>query len=237
MNNILFFVLLIITVACIWTGYVQGLFRSVLVVGATLLAMVLSFFATPYVSKAIQQYSSLDERVEAVIIQQLQLDVAEETDSKNEQMQFIDTLSCPEALKMSIVDHNNADVYRGFRATTFQEYIAHYLSCIFINGLAYVVIQAIISIGLFVLLRVSKALTEIPILKGIDKGGGIALGAVQALAVIWSLFIAISLFGNTPFGAELYSQISGNPILNFLFEHNWILDKITDVSNVLFSQI
>lgn len=232
--NILGIIILIIAILCIWRGYVRGLFRSVLIVGATVLAMVLSFYATPYVSKAIQEYTTLDEKVESAVIKQLQLDITQETATKNEQMVFIDTLPCPEALKMAIVNNNNSDVYEGLNVKTFQEYIAHYLSCIFINCLAYVVIQIILSVGLFVLLHVSHALTEIPIIKGIDKTGGIVLGVIQTLAIVWSLFIVISLIGNTPLGIQAYSQINSNPILSYLFQHNWLLDTITDVSNVLF---
>jgi len=62
--------------------------------------------------------------------------------------------------------------------------------------------------------------------------GGVLLGLVQALAIIWSVFVLISLFGNTEFGMQLYDQISGNFILNYLYEHNLLLNTITKIAGL-----
>lgn len=231
--NVLSIILLIIAGICIWQGYARGLFQSVLVSGATILAIVLSMYATPYVSKALQEYTSINEKIETAIVKQLDLDITKEESTRIEEMQLIDELPCPEILKMAIVNNNNSEVYEGFNVKGFQEYLAHYLSCIMMNGIAFVVMQIVISIALFVLVHVTKALTEIPIIHGIDKTGGICLGLIQALAIIWSLFVVISLFGNTELGMKAFMQINENPVLSFLYDHNWLMNTITNVSNVL----
>lgn len=232
--NTLSIIIIIITGICIWRGYAHGLFRSILIAAAIIAAMVLSAYATPYVSKALQQYTSIDEKLEASFVEQLDLDITRETGTKNEQMMLIEALPFPDALKMAIINNNNTDVYEGLNVGGFEEYLAHYLSCIITNCLAYVVVQLLITVGLFILLHISNLLSDIPILHGIDKAGGVALGVIQALAIIWSLFIIIALLGNTPFGISAFAQINENPVLNFLFEHNWLMNKMTSISNVLF---
>lgn len=232
--NILGIIVIVITGICVWRGYAQGLFRSILIAGAIIVAMVLSAYATPHVSKALQQYTSIEEKLEASLAEQMDLDITRENSTKNEQMLLIEALPFPDALKLAVVNNNNSDVYEGLNVRGFEEYLAHYLSCIIINCLAFVIVQLAITIGLFVLLHITKVLTEIPILHGIDKAGGMLLGLIQALAIVWSLFILIALIGNTPLGIAAFEQISNDPILNFLFEHNWLMDRMTSISNVLF---
>lgn len=230
--NILEIVLLIIMLLCVWRGYARGLFRSVLIVGAMVLAMVLSAYAAPHVSGLLQQYTGLDETIEDYIAEQLSLDVEQAINTKHEQMLIIEELPFPDVLKLAIVNHNNSEVYEGLDVRGFQEYLAHYLSCVVMNCLAFILIQLVITTGLIILLSVSKVLTEIPILHGIDKTGGVILGIIQTLAIIWTLFIFISLIGNTPFGISVFEKIIDNPVLSFLYEHNWLLDTITSITNV-----
>lgn len=232
--NILGIIVIIITGICVWRGYVHGLFRSIVIAVGIIAAMILSAYATPYVSKVLQQHTVIDEKLEASIIEQLDLDITRENTTKNEQMLLIEALPIPETLKLAVVDNNNSDVYAGLNVRGFEEYLAHYLSCIIVNCLAFVIVQLAITVGLIVLLHITKVLTEIPILHGIDKTGGVILGFIQALAIIWCLFVVIALLGNTPLGIAAFEQISSNPILDFLFEHNWLMDKMTSITNVLF---
>ncbi|MCM1496756.1 MAG: CvpA family protein [Bacteroides sp.] len=233
--NILGIIVIVITGICVWRGYAQGLFRSILIAGGIIAAMVLSAYATPYVSKALQQYTSLDETLEASMIEQLGFDITREDTTKNEQMQLIEALPVPEALKLAVVNNNNSDVYAGLNVRGFEEYLVHYLSCIIINCLSFVIVEVAIMVGLFAVLHITRLLTEVPILHGIDKAGGVILGLIQALAIIWCLFIVIALFGNTSLGIAAFEQISSNPVLNFLFEHNWFMDKMTSITNMLFT--
>ncbi len=232
--NILGIIVILIAVLCIWRSYVRGLFRSVLIVGAMVVAMILSSYATPYVSRALRQYTKIDETIESAVIERLELDITQEQSTKQEQMQMIDSLPFPETFKLAVINNNNTDIYDAFHVQGFYEYLAQYLSCIATNCLAYLIIQIAITVGLLILLYTTNILTDIPILHGIDKTGGIALGVIQALAVIWSLFLFLSLFANTGWGTQAFAEITGNPVLNFLYEHNWLMDIVTNVTKVLF---
>lgn len=224
--NTLTIVILIITGLCVWRGFSRGLFQTILVAGATILAIVLSGYATPYVSEGLRKYTNIDEKIEEYIITTLELDITQDSTSKNEEMAVIDSLPIPDALKMAVINNNNSDVYNQWNITGFYDYIDQYLSGIVINCLSFILVQVILTIVFLILLYTSHRLTDIPILHGIDKIGGIILGLVQALAIVWSLFIFISLIGNTPLGMDAYAQISESKILNLLYENNWLLDII-----------
>lgn len=228
-------ILLIIVLLCIWRGYVRGLFQTLVIAGAMILAMVLSAYACPYVSKVLQDRTKLDERIEASIIERLELDMTQAIQTKNEEMQMIDRLPFPNAIKMAVVNNNNSDVYEGFQVQSFQEYLAHYLKCVVINCLSYIIVQVVFTVGFLILIHVTKLLTEIPILHGIDKAGGVLLGMIQALVIIWTFFVLISLIGNTPLGMYAFAQINSNPALDFLYEHNLLMNTMTDVTKIIFS--
>ena len=230
--NILLIIVIIITGLCVWRGFARGLFRTVLIAGATILAMVLSAYATPYVSEALKNYTQIDEKMTDYIVSTLELNTEQLITTKTEEMTAIDNLRVPEALKMALVNHNNSSMYDLLGIHGFYEYIAQYLTGFFINCLAYVVIQVVLTVFLMILLYSTNLLKEIPIINGIDKMGGVLLGLVQALAIIWSVFVLISLFGNTEFGMQLYDQISGNFILNYLYEHNLLLNTITKIAGL-----
>ena len=231
--NIVAIVVLVIIGLCVWRGYNRGLFQTVLVAGATILAIVAANYATPYVSATLQKLTPLDEKVEEYIIHTLDIDVLQNDTSKNEEMTLIDELPIPDALKMALINNNNEDAYSKLNVSGFYEYVAHYLAQIVLNCIAFVLIQLAITIALMILIYTSQILTEIPILNGIDKGGGIVLGILQALAIIWSAFIFISIIGNTPLGINIYAQITDNRLLSFLYDNNLILHTITNIAKML----
>ncbi len=228
---------IIIVGICLWLGYRQGLFRTLLLTIAMALAIGLSSYACPYVSNALQKYTAIDDKIEAYIIGQWSLDITKQDTTKTEQMQIIDELPFPERIKTAIISNNDNDangIYGGLQVGNFQEYLAKYLTCMMMNALSFLVIQVVITVGLVVLLCVTKVLTEIPILHGIDKAGGICLGAAVALIVIWTGFLFISILGNTQAGIWAFSKINESPVLDLLFSHNLLLDVATNISRMIF---
>lgn len=228
---------IIIAGVCLWVGYRQGLFRTLLLTIAMVLAIGLSSYACPYVSNALQKYTAIDDKIEAYIIEQWSLDITKQDTTKTEQMQMIDELPFPERIKTAIISNNDNDangIYGGLQVGNFQEYLAKYLTCMMMNALSFLVIQVAITVGLVVLLCVTKVLTEIPILHGIDKAGGICLGAAVALIIIWTGFLFISILGNTQAGVWAFSKINESPVLDFLFSHNLLLDVATNISRMIF---
>ena len=167
------------------------------------------------------------------MIQKLQLDPTQE-DGKTAQMQIIDELPFPEGMKLAVINNNNTETYLAFQVENFQAYLAHYLAYVAVNSLSFILIQLAIMILFSILLHISKDMAEIPILHGIDKTGGVLLGAIQALAIIWSVFVLLAAIGNTAVGLWAYSGICDSPVLSFLYDHNLLLNTITNMAKMLF---
>lgn len=231
--NIFGMILIIIIGLCLWGGFRRGLFRSLLITAAMILSMAGAAYATPVVGQWIQGHTQIDERIEAYVTEKLQLDPLRE-DGKTAQMQMIEELPFPEGMKMAVINNNNIETYLAFQVRSFQAYLAHYLACVAVNSLSFILIQLGIIIISAVLLHISRDMTEIPIFHGIDKTGGLLLGAVQALTIVWSVFVLLGAIGNTAVGLWAYSGICDSPVLSFLYNHNLLLNTITSMTKLLF---
>lgn len=65
-----------------------------------------------------------------------------------------------------------------------------------------------------------SVVTSVGPIRSVVRIAGAAVGAVEAALYIWIILYVISLTRLTEWGASLYGQVEGNPILLFLYENN-----------------
>ena len=226
---ILFFVLITAN------GYRKGLLKSVLFCGTTILALIITSQCYQFVGKALDEYTNIGETIQTSIQESLEIKTEETTKVKRtEQTKKIEALNLPQGIKDALIENNNLDIYNALNVDSFYEYIASYLSKLAINAIAYFITFILSGILIGLLLRVLDFITEMPILKEINKVGGLLLGAIEALIGIWIFFLVVTMFGSTPFGQTMYGYISDSVVLSFLYDNNIILNFITNMSKLLF---
>jgi len=62
-------------------------------------------------------------------------------------------------------------------------------------------------VGLFVLERVLKGVTSLPIVKQADKAGGFILGALEGLLTVYIVFAILIMFSASPKFQECLRQL------------------------------
>ena len=65
-----------------------------------------------------------------------------------------------------------------------------------------------------------------PVLRLVDRIGGLGVGAVKGVAIIWILFLLVTLLSGTAFGSYLYGQIEQDVLAKTVYENNpltWLL--------------
>lgn len=217
----------IMMLICLGHGYVRGLFRTVVFLGAGVGAMLLSVYVGPHVGTALSQYTKIDEGIQQHIAEEFSIDVHQQATTKNEEMELIEGLPCTEFMKMLLVSNNYDQIYDDWKVEGFYDYVVTCIVKVIMNCLGFVLMEIIIGIGFFILSRSVQFVTEIPIVHGIDKIGGVAVGMLEALALIWSFFIAVSIFSGTSWGISFMDQINQSKMLTFLYENNWLIQGIT----------
>lgn len=232
--NFLLIIVIVIFIGLMLNGYRQGLLKAVLSVGAVVLALFLTSHGYPYVSKAIRSTTNLESVLKEKITVSLEMKVEEEISTKNQQMELIDQYNLPEQLKTILIDNNNNDIYEQLQVNNFYDYVGSILSCIIINGIAYLATWLILFFIIRVVMWWMDIMTDFPLVHGVDKAGGVVLGLAEAAIIVWLGFILITIIGNSQIGETLYGQICENPFLTFLYQHNILLDIVTNISESLF---
>lgn len=245
--NIMTVLVVILFVLFIMLGLKRGLIKSVVKLVIMSAALFIAYILTPFVSGFISDrtgikdsisnktYEAIRRVAETRVIESLGGD-AQNIDSKvideitdvtlaveparNQQVDIIRGMNLPEFMTNAIIANNNDDMRKKLGVDNFYKYLAGYISHMIINALAFVISFALIFIIANIIYFAAGIVSRLPIIGGIDRIGGAALGFFEALLVTWLLFIAISIISNLQIGENLVKQINGSGLLKFIYDKN-----------------
>lgn len=227
-------VVLIIILVSALVGYKRGLVKTVISAGAIIVAIFIASNTYSYVSKAIIDHTKIDESIKEGIEKTIGFDKDSGELTKNQEMTWIENYNAPDIIKTALVDNNTKDIYEGLNVTGFYEYVESYVCTLIINSISYVVIFVVVIVFCLCLLKAMDIITEIPIIGAIDKIGGCALGVAIAMMFIWIGCIVITIFSGTTWGQFIFSQINDSQILSYIYNHNLLLDIVTNITKMVF---
>lgn len=234
--NILLIVVVVFFVMCMINGTRKGLIRSLFSCGASILALILTINCYHFVGRALNNYTPIESNIQAYVVSSLQIQPEKETQKidRTKQTELISGLNLPKGVKNALIENNNKEIYQALDATGFYEYIGRYLAEMAVNGIAFLSTYLIVWIILRFLLKILDFMTELPILKGLNRIGGTLLGMIEGLLGIWLLFLIITILGSTAFGKAMYASINDSVLLSLLFDNNYLLIFLTGMSKLLF---
>ena len=68
-----------------------------------------------------------------------------------------------------------------------------------------------------------NVVTELPVIHGVKHLLGMGLGMMEALLVVWILFLVITIISNTELGMVWMQMIWDSRVLRFLYDKNVFL--------------
>ena len=221
--NWLFWILLVIFALFVIQGARKGMVRTAVSMVSFILVIVAVSWINPYMGDFIREHTSWEESIQqrtsemlaGVIEDQLEPDAGQ-------QEEIIRQLPLPDGMKELLLENNNEEGYRSMAAEGFADYLSGYLAYAVINGIAFVLSFVVTIILIRLILYAVDILTDLPVLGGINRAGGIVLGAVQGLLWLGIIFLVIALFADTPAGRVLMEQIRSNPVLSWLYNNNFL---------------
>ncbi len=199
MNFALDIVLIAIAAFIIIKGYKNGLVKSIINLVCDVAAVVVAYALTPTVAAFLCKSTVLD-KISAGIDSTVRSAAA--TSAGTDVSAFLSSI--PGTLEGTLEKYNvNDEALRGFvkglsdtgesAVKSVSEFIAKPTAWILSNTLAFI---GLFIVALIVLKLASKLILLIfkaPIIKTADKAAGAALGALNALIVLWVLSLAISI--------------------------------------------
>ena len=147
-----------------------------------------------------------------------------------EQTELIENLPLPEFLQDLLLDYNNEEGYQGLGVSTFQDYLVGFIATGILNVAAFLVSVLIVHLLLWLSISALSILTNLPVIRVVNRVAGLALGLLQALLVLWLAFLILSLVSGTGIGMQLMKMVESSNWLNWLYQSNLFLEIVLRAS-------
>ncbi len=223
-NYIVDIVIIIIILFFIFKFASKGLVQNILKSCSWLISLLVTYFLYPVISGLIRNtfiFDSLRESVYGV----MSLDTLS-AESGSGQIDAINSLTLPEALKELLIDNNNSVIYDLLGVSNLQEYIAGYIANIILN----IIISIVVFIIIIVIIKaVSGALqlaVKLPVIKQVNGIGGGILGLFWGVVFVWVIMAISTLFIATPFFADIIGAVDNSIIGKILYDNNIIMNVL-----------
>ena len=79
-----------------------------------------------------------------------------------------------------------------------------------------------------------KGIGELPVLRLLNRIGGMLFGIGKALLVISLFLLLVTMLSSTDFGRLVVAQMEESPLLSAFYEHNPLIFFITDITEQIF---
>lgn len=213
-------VLALIAAACIM-GFRKGFVKEIVSVFFLLISFLLVWAVNPYVNTFVKEYTpvydTIQDKCQTLVSEQIG---NKKTLDKEEQNQVMENMELPDLLKNALVENNTAETYRYLAVSTFTEYISDSLAVMAVNGISFL-ISFVLSAAVIKLLGfILNVLTKLPVINGINKIAGAAVGGIKCIIFIWIAFLVLTLLCNTTLGQQGMALIQQDAFLNFLYSQN-----------------
>ena len=228
-NYVLIVAAAILLIAII-AGGIRGFIKTFFAAFSVAIALFVAVQTGPYLGKVLQHtamYTMISGRIEE------KLDIYSETQAEkvSQQIEEINQYPLPQYLKHALIENNNNQIYEALGVSQFNQYVASYMACLVLNAVSFLIVFLLA----FILLKVIEAgldlISKLPVLHGINVLGGVVCGMIHGMII---LCIAITVFAWTGPGQWISAQINSNPLLSFLYSHNFLLSALTNMGKMLF---
>ncbi len=206
MSIVIDLILIIIGVSAVVTGYRNGLVKTVLSFARSIVTLIVAYAFTPYLAPVFYDSfilgkiaSGIEKTIGSLSLNDGEYDFAKLLeDGPKVLSQMLEKYGVEfDSLTEFISDMSES----GEGAVRkISEFISAPTATVISNALAFIIIFAATYVLLLIVGKIIEAIFKAPILKTADKIGGLVLGAVNALFVLWVLSLVLS-FAVTALGS------------------------------------
>ena len=230
--NWLAIVVLVILAGYALNGHRRGFIRTVFTLFSTIIALILTSWVSPVISKELQKNEKVmgfvTEKVEKVIT------FSEAGNKITDQVNFINKLPLPAIMKHTLIENNTKDVYTAMAVDNFKDYISNSVARIIINAVVFLVIVLFITIGLALLCETLDIISKLPLINGLNKTAGLLAGLLHGIVVVWIGCIFLTILSSTQWGKSIFELINSSAFLSTVYNNNLLLKFIMNLGKILF---
>lgn len=207
-------------------GWRRGLIMTVFSMFATVIAIAISAQLSPQLSQTWQHtafYDTVSERVEDTLFKQ---DRQESGEGDKDNQGIINSLPLPDVVQQAL-KNNDTSANDMLGVSAFQKYIADSVAGIILNAISFVLVFVGVSIIMKIIIRCLNLLSRLPVIHTMNKMGGMLVGLLKGMIILWLICIVITIMSGTEVGIYLDQQINESVFLKYIYDHNLIMAFIT----------
>ena len=217
MSIIIDLIIVAILAISIFLGYKKGLTKCIIKILSFVIALVVAAVLFKPVSNFIIEKTQIDDNIKQSIINLTKEDVEDDGKVKEDSN-----------LPKPMVNYINETVENAVNEAKEN------VITVAAEGIAITTINIVVAILLFIIVRIalmfvsalSTIITDLPIIKQVDKVGGILYGLIKALVIIFVIFALISLISPMIEQTGIIVVINKSFIGSILYNNNILLNIV-----------
>ncbi len=206
-------------------GFRKGFIRKSVSAVSLIVTLALVTYLTPQITTLLRDHTPLYQNLQEKC-SELFWDEDYDENIKTDQVLMMEHMNLPENIREMLVENNNSEAYDLLGVTGFREYVGAYLASTILDTLAYLLTFILVFAAIRILLLALDIVTMLPILHGINRWAGGALGLAIGVIQVWLLFLLAAILCSGDLGRVFFALICENQFLLFLYEHNMIMQIV-----------
>ena len=246
----------------VFLGYIRGFAKIIIKLAAFLLAIILSNLLAPLVGDLIMENTSVDDYIkqqvnvrleaesERLVREQLDeqlkaygmeattemvkevADQAKSNLSRSDEIEALKSLNIPEFAKTALIEHNNDDMKKEMGVENFYDYVSSYVARVCVNAIAYAITWVMVGLVLLLIFYIISLSVKLPIVRTVDKFGGMALGAVAAVFILWAVYAVAEVMSGAPLADSINKEIADSSILSTFNSVNVFTNILRNMTSI-----
>jgi len=207
----------------------RGLLLTLYSLFSCVIAIVLANALYPAASGVLRSSDFVYPAVNGFVEQNIQFDEASAPDAKSAQNRLIESLNMPGIITDKLIENNNPEVYDIIGASAIEEYITKLISDVIINIIAMAAALIAVSLILSVIAGSLRIVSRLPVIKTVNKAGGLLLGALLGTLFVWLAFTALFLLF-PQYYREISELVETSVLAKYFFETNVLLKMMFNIT-------
>lgn len=207
-----------------YIGHRRGLIRTVFSLASFGISILLAVYLYPLVAEWLRT-TPIFTALKGYIIRTMGLEDVVYAHT----VEVIANLPIPDLLRRSLMLHNTPNMFELLNVYTIEEYIAGFFAGMAINIIAMVLVFIIVRMVLGILSSMLDIVGRLPVIRHFNRGGGLILGLVQGVVIVWIGLAIINLFFLDPTRPELVRLLEESLIAGWVYEHNPIMVMLASI--------
>lgn len=216
-------IIAIFTIVGLKNGFLYSVFRLL----SYVLSIIFAIKFYPVLTTMLKDtviYTKVKEAVVNGIISQQAVNVSSLKEKSAQTI--VEGLRLPDFIKKSILENvtTNKDI---FGVQKILDAVGSEIATLVLNILSVILIYIIIRAALVFARVIIKVIASLPVFKQLDKTGGLVLGAIEGVLVVYILCAVLILFSAFPKFALAIDSIESSQIANYFYQNNFIVSWIS----------